>query len=173
MLLKIVGSILVICASSFLGFIVSKDYKDRPGDLRCLQGLLQIFENEISFLSSLLVEAFEKVSLSSGHRTGIFFHSTAVLLKSENQYTAGEAWEMAVRENVKKTSLNKEDEEILVSFGKLLGNSDIEGQLKNIKLTVSQLKMQEQKAEELRKKNQSMYEKLGILLGIAIVIVLI
>ena len=68
--------------------------------------------------------------------------------------------------------MNSEDEEILISFGKLLGSSDTEGQIKNIRLTLNQLKMQEEKAEELRKKNESMYRNLGVLGGLAIIIIL-
>ena len=34
----------------------------------------------------------------------------------------------------------------------MLGSSDLEGQIKNIRLTLNQLKLQEQKAEEFRKK---------------------
>ena len=37
------------------------------------------------------------------------------------------------------TALNREDEQILLSFGKSLGNTDLEGQIKNIRLTLAQL----------------------------------
>jgi len=54
----------------------------------------------------------------------------------------------------------------------MLGSSDVEGQIKNIRLTINQLKLQEQKAEELRAKNEAMYRNLGILGGLAIIIIL-
>jgi len=84
-------------------------------------------------------------------------------LENDTGITAGEAWAKAVKENIKNTSLNKEDEEIIISFGKMLGSSDVEGQIKNIRLTINQLKLQEQKAEELRAKNEAMYRNLGYL----------
>lgn len=172
MLFKIIGSIAVVLGSSFLGYIFSKDCTIRPQELRILQGLLQMFENEISFLSSLLADAFLKISKSSSSEVISFFKDTALKVKSGN-CNASEAWESAVKENIKKTSLNKEDEEILVSFGKMLGSSDVEGQIKNIRLTINQLEMQEQKAEESRKKNEKMYRSLGMLGGLALVIILL
>lgn len=80
---------------------------------------------------------------------------------------------MAVKENIKKTALKKEDEAIVLSFGKMLGASDLEGQISNIRLTLTQLKMQEEKAEEEKEKNKTMYMNLGVLGGLAIVIILI
>ena len=172
MLLKIIGSIMIISASVFIGNIFSRDCARRPQELRILQGLLQIFENEISFLSSILTDAFEKVYKSSNCCVTGFFISTVKYLKSEKCLNAVHAWEMAVRENIKKTALNKEDEEILISFGVILGSSDLEGQIKNIRLTLNQLKIQEDKAEDIRRKNEKMYSNLGLLGGLAVVIIL-
>lgn len=173
MVFKILGCIMVLFSSGFLGYVLSTDCRKRPQQLRELQSMLQIFENQISFLSDVLIEAFGRICSSCSSQTGIFFSDTAERLMYGKNLSAAQAWEEAVRENIKKTSLNKEDEEILVSFGKLLGSSDLEGQIKNIRLTLSQLKLQEQKAEESRTKNEGMYRSLGILGGIAVVIVLI
>jgi len=173
MLLKIIGSIIVIFSSSFLGYVLSRDCSRRPVELRELQGLLQMFENEISFLSSYISDAFERISKSSTADASLFFSDTVRRLKEDNSLNASEAWEKSVTENIKKTSFNKEDEMILVSFGKMLGNSDIEGQIKNIRLTISQLKNQEYKAEEIKAKNEKMIRSLGILGGLAVVIILI
>lgn len=173
MLLKLTGSLMVIAASCFLGFFLSKDCSKRPGELRTLQGLLQMLENEMCFLSNLLADSFDKIIKSSDSIVTVFFEDTINYLKNNESLNASEAWESAVRSNIKRTSLKKEDEEIIVSFGKMLGASDLEGQVKNIRLTLNQLKMQEQKAEESKKKNESMYRSLGILSGLAIVIILI
>lgn len=164
---------MVILAASFIGYIYSRDFARRPQDLRTLQGMLQMFENEISFLSNLLTDAFERVSVSSKSEVSCFFKAAVQNLKAKDSLSASEAWNKAVKENISWTALNREDEQILISFGKMLGNSDLEGQVKNIRLTISQLVMQEQKAEESRKKNETVYKTLGVLGGIAIVIVLI
>jgi stage III sporulation protein AB len=173
MLVKIFGSFIVMAASTMLGYALARDCSKRPNDLRTLQALLQMFENEITYLSNLLSVAFGNICRSNKSTVAEFFSSTINILKKDSSKNASEAWEIAIGESISKTSLNKEDKEILVSFGKMLGNSDIEGQIKNIKLTLNQLKLQEQKAEESKKKNETMYRTLGVLGGIAIVVILI
>jgi stage III sporulation protein AB len=173
MIFKLLGSLIVLLSSGFLGYILSTDCKKRPQQLRELQALLQMFENQISYLSDVLAEAFERIYRSSNCEVAVFFSSTVEKLKMNRGLNASQAWEAAIRENIKKTALDKEDEEILVSFGRILGSSDLDGQVKNIRLALSQLKMQEQKAEANRKKNEGMYKSLGILGGLAVVIVLI
>ena len=91
-------------------------------------------------------------------------------MQKRPEISASEAWKDAVKLNIDATSFDKEDEKVIISFGKMLGSSDLEGQIKNIRLTLNQLKLQEQKAEEFRK-NEAMYRNLGIL-GIAIIIIL-
>jgi stage III sporulation protein AB len=172
MVFKLLGCIMVLLSCGFLGYILSSDCKKRPRQLRELQSMLQIFETRISYLSDILAEAFESICSLGGGETGVFFSDTVERLRSGRSISASQAWEEAVRENIKRTSLNREDEEILVSFGKFLGSSDLEGQIKNIRLTLEQLRLQEHKAEESRAKNEGMYRSLGILGGIAVVIVL-
>ncbi|NLD50450.1 MAG: stage III sporulation protein AB [Clostridiaceae bacterium] len=172
MLIKLIGSFIVLVSCSVLGFIHSQKFSRRPSELRTLQGLLQMFENEISFLSNVLSDAFLKIHRCSDSLVSLFFMATVENLRSDAGLNASEAWAMAVEENISRTSLCKEDKEILVSFGKLLGGSDIDGQIKNIRLTINQLKLQEQKAEELRRKNEGMFKNLGVLGGLAIIIIL-
>ena len=80
---------------------------------------------------------------------------------------------MSIKNNIKKTAFDKEDEKILLDFGQMLGVSDLEGQLKNIRFTLRQLEIQEKKAEEARRKNETMYRRLGVLGGLALIILLI
>ena len=97
----------------------------------------------------------------------------STILNEEKSISASEAWQRAVTENIGKTALTKEDAEVLLDFGKMLGSSDLEGQIKNIRLTQTKLGIQEKKAEESRRRNERMYQSLGILGGIAVVIALI
>lgn len=173
MVLKLIGGILIIAASSFIGFIYSRDLSRRPHDLRMLQSMLQMLENEIVYLSDVLPDAFERISRINNAEVAVFFEKAAQNLRKEKCIDAASAWGNAVKENIYKTALNEEDEKILLLFGKLLGSTDIDGQIKNIRLTVQQLGQQEQKAEEFKKKNETLYRNLGILGGIAIILILI
>lgn len=172
MLLKFAGSLVVLCASTFLGYAVASDFGKRPQQLRELQAMMILLENEIAFMSNLLKDALHKVGTSSKGRTAVFFRQAVTHLE-ESCAGASEAWSKSVEENIENTALNQEDREILITFGKMLGSSDYEGQIRNIRIALSQLQVQEKKAEELKKKNESLYRNLGILGGLAIVIVLL
>jgi stage III sporulation protein AB len=64
MLIKIIGSIMILSASGFLGYALSRDCTRRPKELRELQGQLQMLENEIGFMSNVLADAFDRVCIS-------------------------------------------------------------------------------------------------------------
>ncbi len=172
MFLKIAGSIIVLAGCTMFGYFLSSNLSERPAELRKLIGHFQMFENSICYLTELLYEAFGKISKTCDDAvTGIFKDTVSNLSNAE--MPASLAWERAVKKNINRTSLIKEDESILISFGKMLGNSDLDGQLKNIRLTIGQLEIQVKKAEEKRKKSELMFRRLGILVGSAIVIILI
>jgi len=173
LILKLMGSVLIISASSVMGYIWSRDCSKRPQELRTLQKMLQMLETQMNFMTDVICDAFQKVSSFSTSNVSLFFSGTVKILKENPGISVSEAWTTAVTENFKMTSLNKEDREILLSFGKMLGSTDMEGQIKNIRLTMSQLELQEIKAEESKKKNEKMYQSLGILGGIALVIILL
>ena len=55
----------------------------------------------------------------------------------------------------------------------MLGKTDVEGQISQIKLVSTFLEKQINDANEARGKNEKMYQKLGAIVGLIIVIVLI
>ncbi len=171
MIIKIIGAVVLISATSLIGFSLAADCSKRPRTLRELQALMQMLENEISYLSNLLSEAFMRIYENSNVDASIIFKTAAQNLKNSG-VTADAAWEKSIDENYARLSLKKEDKAILVNFGRMLGNSDLEGQLNNIKLVSSQLKLQELKSEEMKQKNEKMYRSLGVLSGLAITIML-
>jgi stage III sporulation protein AB len=62
--------------------------------------------------------------------------------------------------------------DVLISFGSTLGISDRHDQVKHVKLAIAQLAQAEAKAWEEKEKNERMYKSLGVLSGLAIVILL-
>lgn len=83
------------------------------------------------------------------------------------------ALEKSIEKNKTNLNLNSEDIEIIKSLGKMLGKTDVEGQISEINLTSEFLETQIIKAEEDCKKNEKMYKTLGTIVGLAIVIILI
>jgi stage III sporulation protein AB len=171
MFLKVIGSIMVLSSCCIAGYALSSEFSRRPAELRELQNILEMFANEVRYLSNPLAAAFERISGNSKSPVALFFSATASILK-EGEVNASDAWSMAISEYSKKTALVKEDLETLDSFGKMLGKSDMEGQLGSIELTVKRLKILEREAEGKRAKSEGMYKRLGLLIGLAIIVLL-
>ena len=85
-------------------------------------------------------------------------------------YPARDVWEKCIQEA--DISINQHDKDILKKMGKLLGQTDVEGQISEIEVTEKFLNMQIEDAEEEKKKNQKMYKTLGITVGLVFVIIL-
>lgn len=88
-----------------------------------------------------------------------------------NEMSANEAWEYSIRNS--KTSMKEEDLTVLENLKKLLGKTNIEGQLSEITLVEKFIDKQIILAEEEQRKNEKLYKRLGAIIGIAIVIILI
>ena len=85
--------------------------------------------------------------------------------------SAGEAWEEGIEET--DTSLTREDKDIIKSLSKLLGKTDLDGQISEIKLVQNFLNTQIEIAEKEKQKNEKLYRTLGGVVGLAIVIILV
>ena len=68
---------------------------------------------------------------------------------------------------------SREDIEIINGLAKMLGKTDIDGQVSEIRLTEKFIDTQIKEAESEKLKNEKLYKTLGATVGLAIVIVLI
>ncbi len=71
------------------------------------------------------------------------------------------------------TNMLQDDIDALKNLGKLLGTSDIDGQISQIELTQDFLEIQLKNAEEEKQKNEKLYQKLGSIVGLGLVVILI
>ncbi|MGE4282241.1 MAG: stage III sporulation protein SpoIIIAB [Clostridia bacterium] len=168
MIIKTLGCLLIIGSSISMGFYASNKYAKRPEELRALQSALQMLESEIAFSLNPIPEAFERISVYVPGNIKQIFEQTSYLLKQRTGMTAKEAWKLSVDKAASNMNLQRQDKEILISFGSSLGSSDTESQLKNIHLACSKLSMEEKNAEILREKNEKLCKNLGVLGGILV-----
>ena len=73
---------------------------------------------------------------------------------------------MALKDFSMNTALKQVDIEILSAFGKYLGSTDRDDQIKKIELAIAGLKQQETIALEEKIKNEKLWKYLGVLSGI-------
>lgn len=80
------------------------------------------------------------------------------------------AWKESLKET--ETALTKEDKSMIEEFSTLLGKTNKEGQINQIKYVINLLDIQIEKARIEREKNEKIYKKLGLILGIGLVIII-
>lgn len=172
-MIKLVGLIFIILSSSGLGYVLGTRFSMRVRELKLLKVALQMLETEIVYSNTPLPQAFESIQWRTSKPVNELFKMMSSNLNKKIYGTVGEAFSSAIDGVKEKMALEKDDIEILKSFGYSIGNSDVEGQVKSFKMILKQLDSQEIKAEESRNKSERMYKNLGLLTGIAIAILLL
>ena len=143
-------------------------YKKRVEELKEMKNALSMFETKIKYTYEPIPEIFNQISQISTNNISNIFKNSKKYMKNLN---AGTAWTKALDES--STYLIKDDIDVLKGLGKLLGKTDLQGQISEIELASSFLDVQIEKARKDQDKNEKMYKTLGAVIGLAFVIVLI
>lgn len=158
---------LILVFSTLIGKFLSKKYVYRLEELDDIKNALNILKTKIKFTYEPIPEIFEEISNNVNKNVGRIFS----LAKEEmRDKIASEAWENAV-EKV-ECNLKKEDKKVIKTLSKLLGQTDVEGQISQIEITEEFLEEQIKEAKEERIKNEKLYTRLGTVIGLTIVIIL-
>ena len=153
--------------SSAIGMTIAKSYENRVVELKEFKNMLNIMKTKIKFTYEPLAEIFKQIANKNETNVEKIFGQMANQI---TYYQTREVWENCIQEA--DISINQEDKDILKKLGKLLGQTDVEGQVSEIEVTENFLNMQIDKAEEEKKKNQKMYKTLGVTIGLIFVIIL-
>ena len=159
---------LVFAISFLIGNLISKKYILRVKELKEIKNAFNIIENKIKFTYEPLPEIFMQTSRIVSNNTATIFKEAANNMKTLD---AEEAWSKSLESS--STNLNAEDIENIKSFGKMLGKTDKEGQVSQLELTKTFMDIQIDKAKLEESKNAKMYKTLGVIIGLAFVIILI
>lgn len=153
-----------------MGNRYSKKYSNRVNELERMNNMLNVFRAKIKFSCLAIQDVFSQIYEDNKNNIGMIFNNAN---KYMEQNTASTAWQMALDSSKENTSLTYEDYETLASLGKMLGNTDVGGQVSQIELTKELLQKQIKEAQEEKKKNSKLYKTLGLTVGLAVAIILI
>lgn len=165
--IKYILLIAIFGLSTAIGMTIAKTYENRVIELKEFKNILNMMKTKIKFTYEPLAEIFKQIANNNETNVEKIFGQMA------NQITyfqTREVWENCIQES--DISINQEDKDILKKLGKLLGQTDVDGQISEIEVTENFLNMQIDKAEDEKKKNQKMYKTLGITIGLIFVIIL-
>ncbi|MFD1066221.1 stage III sporulation protein SpoIIIAB [Oceanobacillus locisalsi] len=170
--MKWIGVLLLISMSTALGWEWGKALKQRPKHIQFLLQSLQILEAEMVYSQVPLQEAFQIIADKLPVPVAGFYQQLAAELENKEK-DFNDIWEASARRLIGQSSLQKSELEILLQFGRTLGQHDIEQQQKHLKLTNIYLEEQWKNAAERFQTYGKLSNVLGLLCGIFLALLFI
>lgn len=153
----------LIC--TFIGYFIGENYKRRSQNLKEIQKVLLLLNNEIIYSNTPLPTALFDVGNNVSEPISNVFIKMANMLDEGTSNSVYESFEKAYLENKEKLSLNSDDYKILEDFFKTLGSSGISGQEKIFSLALENIDINYKEAKKKEKENIKLYRTLGISIG--------
>jgi len=168
--MRFAGLVFLLMAFALSGRIFSTRIKERVKTLEKFRLMLKLMQTEIEYVNmptyELLKNAYKRQELSD-----LFFLEDC-LMKLDAGTPFDLCWQETVCRN-KPPELEGDDIELILSFGNSLGTTDRDGQLKLCGMYEEMTVQKIGQAKEKIKTHASLYSKLGIICGLAVVIILI
>jgi stage III sporulation protein AB len=170
-MLRFIAAGLIILSGAGLGFAMADVFSKRPRQLRQLQFALTVLGTEIRFRQTPLPGAFAAVAVATPMPVGRLFADLGVALTVADGRGLGWAWEKVKPEP--GVALAAEDFGLLENLMQVLGTGSVADQVRQLDLHLEHLRHLEQEAEASRLANEKIWRYLGVLSGIALVLILL
>ena len=164
-LIKIITMLGIFFICLYIGNYKAKNYENRVIELNKFQNALVMLKSKIEFTHEPIKTIFEDISRIIYEDNNNIFEMTL-----NNTKDICGSWNNSI--NILKTNLNKEDKDVMRMFGKMLGKTDIKGQINEIELSMELIKRQINNAEKEKEKNFKLYKTMGAVIGLGICIIL-
>lgn len=173
LVVKIIGCILILGSCTGIGMHFSGELRSRIRDLHDIKKLIYLLKGDIRYAHTPLPEAVQALSYRHDGKFKEFLSSIASKLNQLGGISFYNIWKEAVDTKLSHTALTNKDLEQLSRLGESLGYLDKEVQLNTLELYIEQLENEIQELQKNVKEKTYMYNALGVMGGIFIVIVMI
>lgn len=173
MVVKLLGSSLVLFTGAYIGFALAKRCADRPANLRQFLSCIVSLKSYMQYTSMPLSDSLVQCAAGAGRDVTGFFLSAAALLRKNYLMTPKEAVETSLQSYRVRLALTREDCELLVLLGCNLGRMNKEEQEKYLVMIERRLEILEREATSMRDRNCKMYRYLGVCGSMMVVLLLI
>lgn len=170
--MKILGALLFVCTSSWIGFDMSRQLSRRTKQIRLLIQSLQLLEAEMGYSQLSLKQTFYVISKKTNGPIAEFYKRLADAL-SEVIVDFLKVWDETIQYLQAESAMKQTELDILKQFGRNLGQHTFIDQQKHIVLTIHHLQHELEEANEQRQKYEKTTKSLGFLIGVFIVLLLL
>ncbi|MFZ0368099.1 MAG: stage III sporulation protein SpoIIIAB [Halobacillus sp.] len=166
-----IGAVLILTVTTLAGFDIAARFKQRPGHIRQWKNALQMIEAEMVYGQSSLWEVCENLARHLPPPTSQFFEKINQVQEPCSDFAS--LWEARLKKHWSSNAMGKSEWEILLQFGRTLGQHDLEQQQKQIQLALLHLDRELQEALDGVEQYQRMARGMGILSGLLVIILII
>ncbi len=170
---KILGIGLVMVSTVLAGMYYGSINTFKINELSEMKRALSILRSEIEFCLNPLPQALSNIAIRTKQPINKFF--TRLVQETQHLKTDSIAtlWEEAVMSCLSNSYFDAEDLEHFATLGSTLGYLDKSMQFNSIRLTTDYIDSKIAALNEGRMKNRKMFQSLGVLSGVLVVVVLI
>ena len=161
-MLKITGIIIIFLISVLIGWKKTYSLNTNVKINETILLMIKYIETEIRYRSLRIDNIISNIKANEQYNNLNFINDCEQYLRKN--YSFPIAWGKSIKNN--SDNLSKKNVDLLMSFGKYLGTSDIEGQIQNCELHEELFSNELIKAREEKEKKSKMYTTLGVLCGI-------
>lgn len=173
MYLKILGSILIIAATSGIGYWYSREFQKHLNELQYIRQMFIMIYGEIQYTQEAFGEVFTHLGRQLKEPYSCWFQSMAAEIHARRRTSFTELWCEAVDIHLSENHLKKEDLCELKDLGSQMGYLDTDTQLGVIKLYTGKLEVRIETARAGLAAKKRLCNCLGIMSGIFIAIILV
>ncbi|MDX8046018.1 stage III sporulation protein SpoIIIAB [Gracilibacillus sp. S3-1-1] len=171
-MIKLLASLFIIGASVLLGNEYANNLVNRPRYIRFFKNALQILEAEIVYSQETIKESLHAVSNQIPEPLATLFQHIADDIQHD-QDELYPIWEKHIHVFYRSNPIQVDDKEILLQFGRTLGQHDVIQQQKYIRLAINHLERTLKEADDKHHRYGKMARSVGVLIGIFIVLLLL
>src|SRR5690554_2887498 len=139
LMFKIISSLGVFLTSSIIGFLYGHRYSARLDNLVYLKQCIKILETEIVFGATPLPDALLNVYKKGNPQVSIIFKEISEELSRNKRHEVINSFSTVVDYLYSKLNFSKQDVEMFLSLGQVVGTSDRDDQEKNFNLVLNQI----------------------------------
>ena len=171
-MIRLAGISLIAAAVLALGFRYSLNTKKRIRNLHLMQTVLHMLKGEIGFSGRILEEAFADVSCRVSEPFGSFFACISSRMQEQEGVSLVQIWREC-EEAFSGSGLKEEDLELFRKLGNELGFLDVDMQLRTLELLEIQVGENVKRLEKDCEASCKMYQSLGILGALTVIVVML
>lgn len=164
---KVIGSVIIIAVCTAIGFDKSRELGRHVKELEELQRIFTLIQSELQYSRLPLTELFAKIAMKTEAMYKRWLGNISQELKDCNNGIFEEIWQSSIETHFKETHLTKEELDDLRQIGKNLSCAE------TLSLYLSQLEISIQNTREEEKNKKKLYQSMGIMTGVFLVIVLV